>query len=304
MAHELDRVIEAFASRPWAIEPTRGAEIAALLALRHARGPRAEPYREDGGPGAGLENEPRGRVAVLSLHAAIVPRASAVKDASTPFVAMDRFTRTFTQLAEDRGVGAIVLDIDSPGGMIDLVPEAAALVADKRREGRPIYAVANTMMCSAAYWIGCQADRVFATPSGLVGSIGVRAMHMDHSQKLKRDGIQVTHLFAAPRKAEGNPHSPLDGVARAALQDEIDRAYGRFVAVVAATRGVPEAVVRADPEKAERHMGGGRAYDAERALALGMIDEIATLDAVIGMATRAGQPRRSVAAERARLALG
>lgn len=300
MSHEIARVLAFAASRPWAIEPTVGSTLWQALLERAERGPRAEPYAD---PPIGEPSPPerRGSVAVLRLAGSIVPRASAVRDVSSAFTSLERFRAAFRSAAEDRKVTAIVLDVDSPGGTIDLVPETAALVRGARREGRPIVAVANTMMASAAYWIASQADRVVASPSAVVGSIGVRAMHTDYSRRLERLGVTVTHIAAGPRKVEGDPYRPLDAEALAAIQGEVDDAYAAFVADVAAARGVDTAVVRADPEKADRHMGGGRSYRAERAVRLGMIDAVDTFDNVF--AGVAGKRRRSVRAARARLSL-
>ncbi|MEE3098757.1 MAG: S49 family peptidase, partial [Pseudomonadota bacterium] len=229
----------------------------------------------------------------------IAPRASAVRDASASFASLETFGKLFDEVAADPKVSAIVLNVDSPGGMVDLVPETAAKIRGARREGRPIHAVANTMACSAAYWIASQADRLFASPSAVVGSIGVRAAHMDQSAYMAKLGVKVTQISAGARKTEGNPYEPLDAAARKALQEEIDAAYAMFVADVAAARGVSAEVVSADPEKAARHMGGGRAYGASRALQLGMVDGIATLAEVIAGVSGG----RSARMERERLAL-
>lgn len=299
MAHELDRLIAAFCAQPWAIDEARAMQLLAALEHRHAEGPRAEPYLD--APRADVQAvERRGKVAVLRLQGTIAPRASAVRDASSAFTPMDRFRQALRQVDADRSVQAIVLDVDSPGGMVDLVPETAAMLRGMRRAGRPIHAVANTMMASAAYWLCAQADKVFASPSAMVGSIGVRAMHVDRSEALRKAGIVVTDIHAGPRKVEGGDHRPLDPVARKALQGQIDELYDVFVADVAAGRGVDPAQVRADPEKAAAHMGGGRALSAQAALAMNMIDGIATLEEVIA---QVGGPKGRLGVERERLAL-
>lgn len=301
MPHELERVIAAFATRPWAIHEERGQEIAAALMLRHSHGPRSEPFREEPAQQADAV-EQQGRVAVMNLFGSIVPRASAVRDVSAAFASLERFQAAFREVKDDRGVSAIVLNIDSPGGMVDLVPETAALIRGARRADRPIYAVANTIAASAAYWIGSAADQFFASPSAIVGSIGVRMMHVDQSGLLKMRGLKVTHISAGARKSEAL-EGPLTKEALRALREEIGATYSMFVADVASARGVAESVVRADPEAGGAHMGGGRAYHAEKALSLGMIDEIATLDEVLARATTGGRKPRSIRAERERLSL-
>jgi hypothetical protein len=129
-----------------------------------------------------------GAVAVIPLTGVITPRGS--------FLSMlfgggggglIDFRDTFRQAVADPDVGAIVIDIDSPGGLVDLVPETAAEIRAARGE-KPIISVANTMAASAAYWIGSQGDEFVVTPSGDVGSVGVYMVHEDWSGFNAGDG--------------------------------------------------------------------------------------------------------------------
>jgi signal peptide peptidase SppA len=307
MPHEIERILRAAGRGAWFIEPGKAEEIVAMLALRAQAGPRGEaafPHRQQ----AAISEDMRagGRVVrVLRLHGAIVPRGNMLSDMSGA-VSLDRFGAAFRQAAADSSVGAIVLDIDSPGGNVAMVPETVAMIRAARSADRPIIAVANTLCCSAAYWIGTAADELVATPSATVGSIGVYMLHQDFSERMKLDGIKATFLSQGPRKVEGNPFEPLDDVARAAILSEVRETYDAFTADVAKARGVPAAVVRADPETAERHFGGGRSYGAVRAVALGMADRVATLDDTIARLAkggRAGAGRRASDIERERIAL-
>ena len=74
----------------------------------------------------------------------------------------------FQQADQDPNVRAILLDIDSPGGSVEMVAEAAAMIAAAPKS---VTAIANTMAGSAAYYLASQADEVVVTPSGMVGSI-------------------------------------------------------------------------------------------------------------------------------------
>lgn len=280
MSHEIDRILDAVARSPWFIDPAKGHEVMAILALRAERGPRPEPMFPNRPEALGETAPQSGGIQVLQLHGVMVPRAGMMGDVSSA-VSTSQFLARFRQAAADPNVSALVLDVDSPGGQVDFVPELAAAVRGARREGRPIIAVANTSAMSAAYWVASQADELVATPSAQVGSIGVMMRHMDQSARAEREGVRVTYISAGPRKVEGNPFSPLGDEARAALEARVAETYAMFVGDVARARGVPPSVVRADPEKAERHFGGGRSYGAATALSLGMIDRIATLDDVI-----------------------
>jgi signal peptide peptidase SppA len=281
MPHEISRLLRAFGAQAWLIEPRKAAEIVAMLEYRHAHGVRPTAFRDDGPAPRPEVSSSTGRVRVVRLYGVIMPRAEAVEDISQASALMTDFMAAFKSAANDPGVSAIVLDIDSPGGRVDLVQEAGDMVFRARKAGRPIVAVANTCMCSAAYWIGAQADQLVATPSGEVGSIGVYTVHQDISEYLAAQGVAMTYVFEGPRKVEGNPFEPLGPEARAYLQDSVRATYDMFVEAVARGRKVKDSMVRADPESAKAHFGGGRSYGAKTALELGMVDRIESLDQVI-----------------------
>lgn len=295
MAHEITRLMRAFGAQAWFIDPRKAEEIVALLEFRALNGVRAEPYRDQPASRPGV-SDTAGRVKILRLYGAIMPRAEAVEDISQSAALMTDFMAAFKQAATDPNVGAIVLDIDSPGGRVDLVPEAADLIFKARKAGRPIVAVANTLAASAAYWIASQADELVVTPSGEVGSIGVYTVHQDVSEILKADGVQITYISEGARKTEGNPFEPLGAEARLHLQENVRAYYDMFVAAVARGmtrpgRKVSAATVRADPEASDAHFGGGRTYPAKKAVALGMADRVETLDDVVARLQR-GQTGR------------
>lgn len=290
MAHEIGRLLAAFAARAWAIEPAKGSEIVAALAFRAAHGPRTTPYRgfdqEGEGSPAPAVVRSEGAIRVLSLFGPILPRAEAVTDISAPAALLSQFQIAFKAAASDPAVSAIVLDIDSPGGQADLVAETADMIFKARRSDRPIVSVADTLACSAAYWIASQADELVVTPSGLVGSIGVYTVHEDDSEFLAKLGVKMTMITEGARKAENHPFAPLSPEAKAALQDNVAAYYGMFVKAVARgmsrpDRKVTAEIVKADPESGKPSFGGGRAYTAQKAVSLGMADRVESLDQVI-----------------------
>jgi signal peptide peptidase SppA len=255
----LPRIIEAHRAGPAALER--------LSARTAAPAPRAA--RRASGTRTG------GAVAVIPLTGVITPRGSLF---SMLFGfgggGLVDFRDSFREAVNSPDVSAVVLDVDSPGGLIDLVPETAAEIRDARGE-KPIVAVANTMAASAAYWIAAQADEVVVTPSGDVGSVGVYMVHEDWSEFNAKQGILPTYISAGRYKTEGNPDEPLDDDARAEWQSEVDELYGMFVEAVAAGRGVSADTVRSG-------YGEGRTLLASRALEAGMVDRIDTIESVIG----------------------
>jgi signal peptide peptidase SppA len=216
-----------------------------------------------------------GGVVVLPLHGVIAPRMNALS-AMSGGTTFDAAISEVRKAAADPQISTIVLDWDSPGGSVAQATEFAQVLLQARTRKR-IISVANHQMCSAAYWTGACATEVVATPSALVGSIGVYCLHENLQKHLEQEGVALTYIAAGKYKVDGNPSEPLSETAHARLQAIVDSAMGMFVADVAAGRGVSPEIVRA-------RYGEGATLTAAEALAAGLIDRVETLDAVIARA--------------------
>lgn len=186
-------------------------------------------------------------------------------------------------------IGAVVLDVDSPGGAVFGLTEAAAVLRSVRGS-KPLIAVSNSLMASAAYWLGSQADEVVASPSSITGSIGVMAVYVDHSKEIEQAGLGVEEIVSAPRKAEGSGVKPLTTDARATIQARVDRYGAMFETDVARGRGVSPAKVRA-------RYGQGVTFTAEDAKAAGLVDRVASFEDTVGRLAAGHRPRPRLAAE-------
>jgi signal peptide peptidase SppA len=191
-------------------------------------------------------------------------------------VATDDLDAQLRAALADPGVAAIVLQCDSPGGAVAGVSELGARVYAARAV-KPVVAIADSLMTSAAYWIGSQATEVWITPGGEVGSIGVYAVHMDHSQRLAQAGLKISLISAGRFKTEGNPFEALGGAGRSALQERLDAVDRMFRADVARGRG-RGVMTLTGPAWEGRIVG---AQDAKRA---GLVDRIGTFTEAVGRA--------------------
>lgn len=266
-------VLQAFVESPWAILSSKLIVLGEIV-IRHVNGEKLTAEEIEARiHGAARPPERRVQsVAVLPLFGTIFPRANMMTDVSGATSA-ERFGAQFAALVDDPSVGAIVLDVNSPGGQINGVPELTTQIFEARGK-KPIVAVANHEAASAAYWIASAADELIVSPSGEVGSIGVFSVHQDISKYLENEGVNMTLIRAGKFKAEAHPYAPLNEEARAYLQNRVDDAYGWFVEAVARNRGVKTATVRDG-------FGEGRMVSAEQAVSLGMADRVATLEETI-----------------------
>jgi len=211
-------------------------------------------------------------VAVVPLHGPITHR-SGLFSAFFGGTSTEKFGKLFDELMDNPNIGAVVVDVDSPGGEVSGLEELAAKIF-KARGTKPMVASANTWMASAAYRIGTAFDEVNATPSSELGSIGTYTKHADYSAMLENEGVTTTLISAGAHKTEFNPYEPLSEAAKAELQAGVDHYYGMFVKAVAKHRGVSAATVKND-------FGQGRMIRAKDAVERGMADRVETLDETI-----------------------
>jgi signal peptide peptidase SppA len=217
-------------------------------------------------------------VAVLPIRGLVMQHQSYWTEIGVA-TSTDQLAAQLTTLSADSSVAAIVLDIDSPGGGVYGVDEAAAVIREVRAT-TPVIAVANAQAASAAYWLASAASEVVVTPSGEVGSIGVFAEHWDASGWYERLGVKPTLVRAGRYKAEFADIGPLSDEALEELQRLVDENYDRFIAAVAKGRGVSLDTVRGD-------FGEGRMLTAKAAVRAGMADRVESLPDTLSRVARA-----------------
>ncbi len=273
---------------PWAILPTKMEAIVEMV-TRYFTGEKlsAEEVQMRVNGATRPSERTAGAIAVLPLFGTIVPRANLFTNASGATSA-EIFGKRFDELINDPSVGAIILDVDSPGGQVAGIEEVSKKIFDARGR-KPVVAVANHLAASAAYWIATAADELVVTPSGEVGSIGVFAAHEDMSESLAKEGIKVTMISEGKYKTEGNPYEPLSEESKAAIQERVAEVYDSFIKAVARNRGVKAADVR-------EGFGEGRVVSAKKAVQLGMADRVGTLDETI-VRMQKGMPRKAMSAD-------
>ena len=262
MSTSIPAHLRALTSVPWAIKEDR---VAMLESLIESNADAEAIMAALGGPKRKIQL--RGGVAVLPIAGAITQKGEYFGTST------ERLRAQVGQALANPDIGAIVFDVDSPGGSVSGVPELAEFIY-KSRGKKPMVAVVNSLMASAAYWIGSAADEVVIAPSGEAGSIGVFMLHVDASKALEEFGVKVSIIRAGKYKAEGNPFEPLTDDARAHMQDGVNEYYGQFVDAVAAHRGVTGGEVAAG-------YGQGRALTARKAVQAGLADRVGTLGSVL-----------------------
>lgn len=271
-------VARAVFGQPWMVRPETLDTIVALVRLRADGGRLTDAEIRARVDGAAAAAGPRrgartmGSVGVIPIYGILIPRASLMSDMSGGTAVAD-VRVAFRQALDDEAIGSILLDIDSPGGMVDGIDELATEIREARGR-KPIVAIADYTMASAAYYLGSAADEVVASPSAMVGWIGTVMAHTEFSKADEMAGVTTTVIRNPPGKAGANEFEPLSEQARAELQQTVDDFSAQFHAAVAKGRGVPVATVKSD-------FGQGGGMTAARAKAAGLVDRVETFDATV-----------------------
>jgi len=202
-----------------------------------------------------------GSVGVIPLHG-VIGKGLSPLDKMTGATDLNEFAIALEDYSNDPEVKTILVDISSPGGTVTGVEEAGAMLS---RVQKPTVAFTETEMASAAYWIGSQADRVVATPSATVGSIGVYMAFADVSKAYESMGVKMEVIKSGTLKGAGIEGTSLSDAQRADLQAQVDAIHADFRSAV---QGKRSSVTTADME--------GQVFSGKIAASKGLVTGLTT----------------------------
>lgn len=151
----------------------------------------------------------------------------------------EKTVRQLEKYGEDPTIKAMVLRIDSPGGGVASSQEIYAAVKRLRDDGKLVVASLGSLAASGGYYVACAAERIFANPGTITGSIGVIVQLANVAELLQKVGISSTAITSGPFKDSGNPTRPLRPEDRQGFQTLVDDIYQQFVETVAQDRHLP-----------------------------------------------------------------
>src|SRR5215813_15157619 len=194
---------------------------------------------------------------------------------------VDDVVRELKELRENPTVRAVVMRINSPGGVVGPTQEVHDAILRLRKAGKPVVASLGAVAASGGYYIAVAADQIYANPGTLTGSIGVIMQMANFEQLMKKVGVEYVVVKAGAFKDVGNPGRPMTPEERRVLQALLDDVHAQFIGAVAEGRKLDRAQVV--------QFADGRIFSGTQAKALQMIDELGSLeDAVNGAAQLAG----------------
>lgn len=139
----------------------------------------------------------------------------------------DAIRQAVLSALEDATVNAILLSIDSPGGVVQGTKELADFLAEAASR-KPVAAYANGLCASAAFWLASACGRIYAPATALVGSIGVIMCVSDWSEFYARRGVKLEYISSGHYKAAGREGKPLSDDDRAYFQAQLDTLHDIF----------------------------------------------------------------------------
>lgn len=175
---------------------------------------------------------------------------------------------------EDEHTKGVLLSINSPGGS----PVQSGRIYEeilrlkKEHPDIPVYAVLGDLCASGGYYVAAAADRIYADRATIVGSIGVRYDGFGFVDALAKLGVERRLLTAGENKGLLDPFLPLNSAQEAHMQTLLDEIHQQFIARVRAGRG--------DRLKGEPELFSGLVWTGERAVELGLVDELAGPESV------------------------
>lgn len=175
-------------------------------------------------------------IAVLPVSGTLVSKTRALQ----PYSGMTGYNGIIARLQQamsDPSVDGIMLDMDTPGGMVSGAFDCADIIA-RMRDIKPVWALANDMNCSAGQLIASAASRRMVTQTARTGSIGVMMAHSNYGAALKTSGVEVTLIYSGDHKVDGNPYEKLPKDVRADFQTRIDATRQMFAEKVSAYTGM------------------------------------------------------------------
>jgi len=218
------------------------------------------------------KRQSQNKIAVVYADGEIVSGEGSVKQ-----VGGDRLARQLRRIRLDDDVKAVVLRVNSPGGSAT-ASEVIQREVRLTRQKKPVVVSMGDVAASGGYWISTYANRIFAEPNTITGSIGVFGLLMN-VQKLANDNGITWDVVKTGRYADSQTISrPKTPQELAIYQGSVNRIYYQFVGKVAESRKLSQNKVQ--------EIAQGRVWSGLAAKKIGLVDDIGGIDSAINYAAK------------------
>lgn len=186
--------------------------------------------------------------------------------------------RLIREARQDPSVKALVLRVNSPGGAVYPAERIRREVAWTREVGKPVVVSMGDVAASGGYWIAMDADRIYAQPDTITGSIGIFGMLLDVPDTLDKIGVHSDGVGVGPLAGAFDITRPLDPDVARMVQSSVEKGYRDFVGGVAHARG--KSVQAVD------RIAQGRVWTGRQARERGLVDQLGGLHEAVAAAAK------------------
>lgn len=211
-------------------------------------------------------------------NVAIIIASGEIQNGTKPpgTIGGDSIARLLRKARNDDSIKAVVLRVDSPGGSTFASEIIRNEVDEIKAAGKPVVVSMSSLAASGGYWISMTADRIYATPYTITGSIGVLGMFPTFQRSLETLGITTDGVGTTLWAGEFRGDREMSEDAKALFQLVVNKTYDKFISNVATHRGI-------DKDEVDG-IAQGQVWTGNEALDNGLIDEIGNIDDAIAAA--------------------
>jgi len=214
------------------------------------------------------------KIAVLNVDGVIQDTGSAGSLLSNGSFNFKDFMDQLNYAKEDNNVKGIIIRVNSPGGgVVESAEIHDKIVEIQKDTKKPIYVSMGATAASGGYYISTPANKIFASPETLTGSLGVIMEGINYGELAKKYGINFMTIKSGTYKDIMSPSRPMTNDEKKILQNMVNDSYDGFVKVISEGRKLSE--------KRVRELADGLVYDGRQAKKLNLIDDFGYLDDVI-----------------------
>ena len=180
-----------------------------------------------------------------------------------------------------KSLKALVVRVDSPGGSVLASEKIRQAILQAKAAGLPIIVSMGSVAASGGYWVSTPADRIFAEPSTITGSIGVFGIIPTFENAIGKVGVTSDGVKTTPLSGQPDLFSGTSPEFDAVVQASIENIYTRFVGIVAQSRKKSPAEIDG--------IAQGRVWDGGTARQIGLVDQFGSLDDAVAYAAKAAR---------------
>ncbi|MEK3890388.1 signal peptide peptidase SppA [Bacillus sp. FSL K6-3431] len=227
------------------------------------------------------------KIAVLEVDGVIQDTGETPSIFSSGYMHRE-FMEKLNHVKDDKSVKAIMIYVNSPGGGTNESAEIHKKLVDIKKETKkPIYISMGAMAASGGYYISAPADKIYASPETLTGSLGVIMQGVNFSELADKYGVDFMTIKSGPYKDIMSSYREMTKEEKVILESMLANSYDEFVRIIAEGRGMSEAKVR--------ELADGRIYDGRQAKEVGLIDDFGYREDVIAQLKKDYKPLKDAA---------